>query len=230
MPKNKTLADFEAMTQDAKILEQESTNAKVLQLPDKRIVKLFRRKHLISSQIWAPHAWRFCRNARILKERGIPTIKVESHFEIREIRRHAVVYQRIEGTTLRDWMVKREESEQIEMITKLGIFIAQIHEVGILFRSLHFGNIIVMEDRELALIDIVDMSFRYRGSLTVGQRIRNFHHMDRYDNDRTELTANIGEGFIEHYLKNSKLSTKQKPRVEKGFSNIFRKYSVKAHV
>jgi len=230
MPKNKTLADFEAMTQDAKILEQESTNAKVLQLPDKRIVKLFRRKHLISSQIWAPHAWRFCRNARILKERGIPTIKVESHFEIREIRRHAVVYQRIEGTTLRDWMVKREESEQIEMITKLGIFIAQIHEVGILFRSLHFGNIIVMENSELALIDIVDMSFRYRGSLTVGQRIRNFHHMNRYDSDRAELAANIGEGFIEHYLKNSKLSTKQKPRVEKGFSNIFRKYSVKAHV
>lgn len=230
MPKNKTLADFEAMTQGAKILEQESTYAKVLQLPDKRVVKLFRRKRLISSQIWAPHAWRFCRNAHILKERGIPTVKVESHFEIREIRRHAVVYQRIEGTTLRDWMVKREESEQIGMIAKLGIFIAQIHELGILFRSLHFGNILVMKDGELALIDIVDMSFRYRSSLTVGQRIRNFHHMDRYDNDRTELAANGGGGFIYQYLKSSKLSPKQKKHIEKGFNSIFKKYRFKAHV
>jgi tRNA A-37 threonylcarbamoyl transferase component Bud32 len=230
MRNNMTLAEFEALTQDAKILEQDFTSAKVLQLPDQRIVKLFRRKRLISSQIWAPHAWRFCRNARILKERGIPTISVDSYFEIREIDRQAVVYHRIEGTTLRDWMIKSDKSERIEMIAKLGVFIAQMHEVGILFRSLHFGNILVMDDCELALIDIVDMGFRYHGSLSVGQRIRNFHHMDRYDSDRAELAANRGEGFIEHYLKNSKLSTKQKPRVEKGFSNIFNKYSVKAHV
>jgi len=226
MRENKTLAEFEFLTKDAKILEKESAGVKVLQLPDKRIVKLFRRKRLVSSQIWAPRAWRFDRNARILKERGIPTITVESHFEISEIERQAVVYYRLEGETLRDWMKGKEESERIRMVAKLGAFIAQIHEAGILFRSLHFGNVLVMEDGELALIDIVDMGFTWFGSLTVSQRIRNFHHMDRYDSDRVELAANHSGGFIKKYLEACSVTEKQQSIVEKGFHGIFKKYRV----
>lgn len=227
MRKNRTLAEFEALTQDALILEKEKAGVKVLQLPDKRIVKLFRRKRLISSQIWAPHAWRFSRNARILKQRGIPTITVESHFEVPEIERQAVVYYRLEGDTLRDWMVDKTKPECARMIAKLATFLAQVHQAGVLFRSLHFGNVLVMEDGELALIDIVDMGFRWFGPLTVSQRIRNFHHMDRYDCDRVLLAADNGNGFIKHYLEASSLPEKQHPHIIKGFNAIFDKYRTK---
>lgn len=224
MGKTKTLAEFEALTKDAKVLEQESAGIKVLQLPDNRIVKLFRRKRVISSQIWAPHAWRFSRNAKTLKQRGIKTITVESYFEIPEMERQAVVYYRLEGNTLRDWLRNREESERDQMIAKLGAFIAQLHEAGVLFRSLHLGNILVMEDQELALIDIVDMGFRWFGPLNISQRIRNFHHMDRYDEDRLAIVAKIEDGFIDHYLKSCSLPEGKKANLRQAFKDIFDKY------
>lgn len=228
MRKNRTLAEFETLTQGARILEKESAGVKVLQLPDKRIIKLFRRKRLISSQIWAPHAWRFDRNARILKERGIRTINVESHFEIPEMKRQAVIYHRLEGLTLRDWIVDKDPSECAHMNTKLGAFIAKIHEAGVLFRSLHFGNVLVMEDDQLALIDIVDMSFSWFGPLTVNQRVRNFHHMDRYDDDRKALASEHGGGFIKHYLDASSLADNKKQILLRTFNEIFDQYRTKA--
>ena len=79
--------EFEALTQGARILEKDGFGLKVLRLTDARILKLFRRKHWLSSQLWAPHAQRFDRNAKDLLKRGIPTLSVEQIFALPEMQR-----------------------------------------------------------------------------------------------------------------------------------------------
>lgn len=205
MPSNLSKAEFEKLIQDAEILEQDSFGLKVLRLPNNRIIKLFRRKRLISSQLWAPHAWRFNRNAKILKQRNIPTICVESTFEIPELERQAVIYKELIGNTLRKWLQEHDDREAKEQIEAFGAFVADIHAKGILFRSLHLGNVLLTSDNTLALIDIVDMRFKWFTPLSVQQRMRNFKHIGRYSNDRILLAQFGEETFINAYLKHAKI-------------------------
>ena len=192
--------EFETLTQDAQVLEEDGFGLKVLRLPDARILKLFRRKRLLSSQLWAPHAQRFDRNAKALIKRGIPTISVEKTFELPEMERTAVLYHELPGTTLRQWLRDHEGDESKALIEQFGRFVAKLHTEGVLFRSLHFGNVLVTPEHNLALIDIVDMSFRRSGALTTQQRIRNFAHIGRYAEDHALLTKTGGHTFIKAYL------------------------------
>ena len=152
--------EFEALTQGARILEKDGFGLKVLRLPDARILKIFRRRHWFSSQLWAPHAQRFDRNAKTLLKRGIPTISVEQIFALPAMQRQAVLYHELPGITLRQWLREHESDEAKALIEQFGRFVAKLHTEGVLFRSLHFGNVLVTPEQNLALIDIVDMSFR----------------------------------------------------------------------
>jgi len=70
-------------------------------------------------------------------------------------------------------------------ISSLAQFIAQLHEHGIYFRSLHPGNVVLQPDGTFGLIDILDCSFRWFGRpLNRWQRERNFRHFFRYDDSR----------------------------------------------
>ena len=193
--------EFEALTQGARILEKDGFGLKVLRLPDARILKLFRRRHWLSSQLWAPHAQRFDRNAKTLLKRGIPTISVEQIFALPAMQRQAVLYHELPGITLRQWLREHDGDEAKALIEQFGRFVAKLHTEGVLFRSLHFGNVLVTPEHDLALIDIVDISFRRSGALTTSQRIRNFAHIDRYVEDHTLFTQTGEQTFIEAYLE-----------------------------
>jgi len=198
---NLSKSEFNTLTKDASILQKDGFGLKVLHLADSRILKLFRRKRLLSSQIWAPHACRFQKNAKILRQRGIHTITVESVFNIPELKRQAVFYHALPGTTLRQWLSEHEGAEALTQIEAFARFVATLHAQGILFRSLHLGNVLVKTDGELALIDIVDIGFRWFGPLNTNQRIRNFKHIGRYKED-CALIAKAGQGpFMSAYLK-----------------------------
>jgi tRNA A-37 threonylcarbamoyl transferase component Bud32 len=192
--------EFKALIQDAQVLEEDGFGLKVLRLPDARILKLFRRKRRLSSQLWAPHAQRFDRNAKNLIKHGIPTISVEQTFELPEMERTAVLYHELPGTTLRQWLREHEGDEAKALIEQFGRFVAKLHTEGVLFLSLHFGNVLVTSEQDLALIDIVDMSFRRSGSLTIQQRIRNFAHIGRYAEDHAFFIKTGEQTFIEGYL------------------------------
>jgi len=209
--------EFEALTQGARILEKDGFGLKVLRLPDARILKLFRRKHLLSSQLWAPHAQRFDRNAKTLLKRGIPTLSVEKIFFLPEMQRQAVLYRELPGTTLRQWLREHGGDEATAMIEQFGHFVAKLHAEGVLFRSLHFGNVLVTPEQNLALIDIVDMSFRRNGALTTSQRIRNFVHIGRYTEDRTLFTQTGEQTFIEAYLEAAQLSSEIQTTLRQAF-------------
>lgn len=227
MLKNISKAEFESLIQGGKVLEVDWETFKVVMLPNQRILKLFRRKRLISSQIWSKHASRFKSNAEKLKHRGFVTIDVESVFNIPEIQRQGVLYKMLEGDTLRDWLAANDPADseaKIEKIEKFGTFVAELHLKGILFRSLHLGNVLVMPDGEIGIIDIADMSFRSKGALTTKQRIRNFHHMDRVDEDRRYLASSAGTKFMARYIEAAKLPDAVNQQLISAFDSIFTKY------
>ncbi len=224
MKKTITKNEYDSLTRDGKVLERDNKGIKVIQLPQQRIIKLFRRKRLLSSQIWINYASRFKRNAHRLRSRGIPTVEVEVVYNIPEIERSAVLYKMLEGVALRQLLAQATTAEQVEIFKKFGEFVATLHQRGILFRSFHFDNVLVLPDRSFGLIDIVDTGFWYFGSLYQQQRIRNFHHMDRHDEDRRYMADNCGNLFIASYLATADLSKKRDLHLKEAFNEIFARY------
>jgi hypothetical protein len=92
------------------------------------------------------------------------------------------------GTTLPQQSRKHDGDEAKALIQQFGRFVAKLHAQGALFRSLHFGNVLITLEQNLALIDIADISFRRSGALTTSQRTHNFAHIGRYTEDRVLFT------------------------------------------
>ena len=230
MLKKISKAELDQLTEGGTVLEREGPLFKVMLLPNRQIVKLFRRKRLISSQIWIKYASRFEKNAQELKRRGFNTVDIESVFDVPEIGRQGVLYNILEGDTLRDWARVQDEKACQTKFEKFGAFIAEMHRKGILFRSLHLGNVLVLPNGEFGIIDIADMSFRAKGSLSTEQRIRNFHHMDRDNRDRRYLAEQAGSKLIKSYIKEAKLSDKANLKLTSAFEEIFAPYRDIQHV
>ena len=185
---------YAELIRSCKVLEKDAHGEKVLLADDGQIVKIFRRKRLLSSAMFFPYVRRFASNAKRLQQRNIPTITILKLGHCPQPKRDLVWYQPIAGETLRDHC----QTAKIELIIEpLAQFVAELHHKGILFRSLHWGNIIVSADLTLGLIDIADIRF-YRRPLTLIQRQRNFHHMLRYAIDR-EIFAKYADEFWASY-------------------------------
>lgn len=178
-------AEFQRMCASAEILEQDAHGLKVLKLPSGDMLKIFRVKHFVSSARIYSYARRFCRNAARLKKLGVPTVTVKQLFHFSNSTNSAVLYAPLQGATLRELVRSREMEEALLM--SLGLFIAELHRLGIYFRSLHLGNIVLTPEGEFGLIDIADMSI-FPWTLSCSRRVRNFHHVRRISED----TKNLG--------------------------------------
>jgi tRNA A-37 threonylcarbamoyl transferase component Bud32 len=173
-----------ALRANATVLELDLHGEKVLQLEDGSYLKLFRRKRLISSAAWYPYAQRFADNAIALAQRGIPCPSVIAVYRIAEIARDAVHYWPLAGRSLRQLIQQGAVSESLR--GQLLSFVGHLHAAGIYFRSLHLGNIILMPQGTLGLIDIADMQIKKR-PLFQYQRRRNMAHLHREPGDRAWL-------------------------------------------
>ncbi|WP_420234620.1 toluene tolerance protein [Pseudomonas sp. ABY48] len=184
------------MREGADVLEADGKGDKVLRLADGSILKLFRRKRLLTSALWAPYAKRFADNCRTLQERKIECPKIRRIYRIPSIERDAVHYDPLPGRTLRQ-LLGIEGNDDLR--ARLGEFIASLHETGIYFRSAHLGNVVLTPHNTLGLIDVADLRAQCR-PLRKGLRLRNFKHMLRYRQDREWLLKD--NQFLEHYLNN----------------------------
>lgn len=183
---------FQELLEKSEVLMKDRHGLKVIGAPDGRIVKFFRRKRLLSSALWDPYVKRFARNAGNLKKAGIPTVEVTGVFRVSSLKRDAVVYNRMEGESLRDLPMTEPR------MASFASFFAELHRKGVFFRSVHFGNILELPDGRLGLIDIADMVVKGR-SLGVKERLRNFAHMVKYPEDRQMLQDFGMERFIRVY-------------------------------
>lgn len=181
----KTLSkqDYLKMREGAKVLEADPHGEKVLLLRDGSILKLFRRKRLLSSALFYPYAQRFAHNARRLSSIGVQVPTVIEVFSLPEMARDAVHYKPLPGETLRH-LAKEDlaPERKLQLRTALNRLIVKLHCNGIYFRSLHLGNVIVTEDDQLGLIDFSDMRI-YPWSLGKYLRQRNVQRMAKQPNE-----------------------------------------------
>ncbi len=182
---------FAAMRRDAEVVEKDGHGEKVLRLKDGSYLKLFRRKSWFSKTVFFPPATQFAKNAKELERLGVPCPGVIQLYKLSSPYRSVVHYEPLEGTTLRQLLNEQPSLEQLELLGMLAEFISQLHELGVYFRSLHLGNIVLTPTGALGLIDISDMRFLSK-PLPSRLRRRNLHHLFRYADEwpaeqRTQL-------------------------------------------
>ncbi|MDH0746573.1 toluene tolerance protein [Pseudomonas sp. GD03842] len=194
--------DYQALRKDAEVIEADAFGDKVLRLTDGNFMKLFRRKRLVSSAALFPYAKRFANNASTLHKRGIPCPDVLETYRVGEIARDVVHYRPLPGRTLRQLIAEPGYFNDEALLRKFGRFVAELHNQGIYFRSLHLGNVVMTPDNEFGLIDIADMK-TLRRPLRKSLCLRNFQHMRRYKGDHAWLLQNHGDLFFEAYIEHS---------------------------
>ncbi len=189
--------EFEQLIEGSSVLEQVDYGVKVYLLGDRRVIKLFRIKRIFSASFVYPYSVRFARNARKLIALGIPSVVVERTFYSHHLRKHGVIYPLLEGKTFSGLLDTPQREEHLKL---LASFVVKLHSLGIYFRSLHLGNVLLLEDGSLGLIDVGDMRFKHR-RLTQGERVRNFRHLYRSADHSGGLRDFGYEPFVALYLQ-----------------------------
>lgn len=210
-----SLDALQSMLAGGEVLEQDERGYKVVRLQTGDILKIFRVRRKISGARIYSHARRFMRNAERLHKLGVNTIVCKQLYHFANSTDTAVLYVPLAGYTVKK-LVEANLLNQ-DMAKALGVFIARLHQLGIHFRSLHMGNILVMPDGQYGLIDISDMSI-YSWPLFCNTRLRNFKHLCRYPDDIRKLGKVSWNIIRDGYFLSSNLSSDCTARVNKLFS------------
>jgi len=177
------------MREGAEVLEVDHHGDKVLRLADGSILKLFRRRRVISSAALYPYARRFANNAAALARLCIPVPRVIEVLRIPSIERDAVRYEALAGKTLRELLrgglTPVRERELKAAFTR---FVIGLHDQGVYFRSLHLGNVVCTPDNRLGLIDFADLRI-HPWPLGKYLRERNLRRMQGLDEERDWIDA-----------------------------------------
>jgi RIO-like serine/threonine protein kinase len=173
--------DYLALREGGKVIEKDGHGDKVIILADGTFLKLFRRKRLISSAAIWPYAQRFADNAAKLKQLGIPCPEIIAVYRIPSIERDAVHYHPLPGLTLRQLRDGKADYPE-DIREQFFAFVEKVQDLGVYFRSMHLGNVVLTPEGELGLIDISDMRIK-KAPLSKGLRKRNWLHIlrDNYD-------------------------------------------------
>lgn len=159
--KRLTTEEYLRLRAGADVLEADSFGEKVLRLADGTILKLFRRKRLLSSAAWYPYAQRFADNAVAMRRRGIAVPEIIAVVRIPGIARDAVHYHPLPGDSLRQLLRAGIDADTRQQLrSAFSRFVIELHEKGVYFRSLHLGNVLHLPDGHFGLIDIADARLR----------------------------------------------------------------------
>ncbi len=182
--KSISLEEYQALRAGADVLECDVHGDKVLRLENGNILKMFRRKRLISSAAWKPYARRFAENCTALRKLGIPVPELVAVLKVPAIQRDAVLYVPLPGRTIRE--VRRSgisSAEEEALKKKFHDFVDRLHSLGIYFRSLHLGNVVLMPSGDLGLIDVADVKI-YPFPLNFWLKQRNLKRIATLEEDK----------------------------------------------
>ncbi len=195
-----TPAELERLTAGAEILERQAGGLSALRTPNGRIIKLWqRRRGLSSDRIW-PYSRRFADNCRRLLRRGIAAPRIEHLYRVEETGEHVLVYPLLAGASLR----KLAERNALPL-AELARFYASLHDKGVLFRSIHLGNVIQLDSGGFALIDVTDVRF-FRRSLPANKRAKNLGYAWSYHADQHHFPSAVTTELVHEYLAQARLS------------------------
>jgi tRNA A-37 threonylcarbamoyl transferase component Bud32 len=214
-----TLNEYRRLVDNSVILEEDGHGLKVLESSEGYIIKIFRQKRMLSSAVIKSYASRFVKNARTLNKLGINTVQVKDVLFCKPIKRTLVFYQPIPGRPLREVLQNREHVERL--VGGLAVFLAELHEKGVLFRSIHLSNVIISESLDtFGLIDFADMKISSHGLSRQG-RLRNFRHLTCYKVDQELIRAFGIARFMTLYFENSSLAEKYKQQFLERVQEMF---------
>ncbi|KAF1011678.1 MAG: hypothetical protein GAK32_00689 [Pseudomonas fluorescens] len=190
-------AAFEQLSQNAHVIEADGLGPKVLRLEDGSFLKLFRARRWYTSGSFNPYSERFAINSELLRDKDVPAPPILNLYNLAD-GSSAVRYQPLPGLTLRQALQSLDSSLREALVERFGRFMAQLHERGVYFRSLHLGNVLLMDDGEFGLIDVADLRV-YPSPLRNALRQRNLKHMQRYPQDRNWLFESHFEQLVKGY-------------------------------
>ncbi|MCB1801721.1 MAG: toluene tolerance protein [Gammaproteobacteria bacterium] len=196
-------ADYASLIDGAQLLREDLHGPKVYLTPDGRIVKLFRVKRWWSSSMLYPYSLRFKHNAQRLRRRGFTCVQVDQAFVCPAIRRHGIIYRRMDGDPI-DELLLREGETSLDVYLGYAAFIARLHARRVYFRSLHPGNVLLLADGGHGLIDVGDVRFPWL-PLSAARRRRNFRHLLRSEEMHAVLQRYPATDFVDAYLAASAL-------------------------
>lgn len=193
---------LQSLIRGSAVLEQDGLGPKVLRLQDGSFLKLFRKRRLFSSETLKPYAQRFADNAKRLQHLGFNTPQIVATYRVEDaVNGTAVHYLPLPGNTLRQTLENAEPEHQRQLVIQFGQLLGRLHEQGVYFRSIHLGNVLVLPNAALGLIDFADMRIERR-SLSLHMRQRNLKHMRRYEEDERWLFGlyrdALSEGYGQH--------------------------------
>ena len=196
--RNLSRAAFDTLQAHAQVIEEDGLGPKVLRLENGNFLKLFRGRRCYTSGSFNPYSERFAVNSERLQGMGIAAPKILDLYQLKD-GSTAVLYQPLPGQTLRQVMQSMgSPAVRQALVERFGKFLAVLHDKGIYFRSLHLGNVLLMDDGEFALIDIADMHL-YPSPLRIALRQRNLRHMQRYPEDRRWLFEEQLQALLDGY-------------------------------
>ncbi|MGH8529950.1 MAG: hypothetical protein ACRETN_08945 [Nevskiales bacterium] len=214
-------AEFERLIAGAEILERQGGGLSALRTPDGRIIKLWqRRRGLSSDRIW-PYSRRFADNCRRLLRRGIAAPRIEQAYRLDETGEHVLIYPLLAGTPLRQ-LAERSALP----LAELADFYAALHAKGVLFRSIHLGNVIKLDRGSFALIDVTDVRF-FRRSLPVDKRAQNLGYAWTYRGDKSYFTPAATDQLVRDYLARAHLNDKEEATFHRRLKHHRRHYETR---
>lgn len=161
------------------VLEKDSRGPKVVLLQNGLILKIFyTRRNPWLARI-NPPAKRFAQNAATLEKLGIQTPEITETLWLDQAKGlSACTYQPLPGMSLETLFMERP-SDMDNLIPELAGFIYRLHQQGVYFRSLHLGNVLLVPEGGLGLIDFLDLT-KKRRQLNSWEVKRNLAHLRRY--------------------------------------------------
>ncbi|WP_025211504.1 bifunctional O-antigen ligase/aminoglycoside phosphotransferase family protein [Pseudomonas brassicacearum] len=189
---------LEGLTCDAQVIESDGLGPKVLRLAGGDFLKLFRARRWYTSGGFNPYSERFAVNSQQLRNLGIPSPTILNLYYLND-GSSAVHYVPLPGMTLRQALQSTSTPAQRHALVEgFGKFMAQLHERGVYFRSLHLGNVLVLDNGEFGLIDIADL-YLYPSALRLALRQRNLRHLQRYPEDQGWLFEQHLDALLNGY-------------------------------
>ena len=194
--------EFQNLTANGRAIGQKGGYPAVVLHPDKTVTKLWIKRsrigHIVPSLTYAA---RFIRAASKLKTAGIAVPEILSFQEIEGTKVQVVRYTEIAGTSIRELLEQDPNSVNVE---KIAAFFLHLHEKGILFRAIHFGNIIAQPDGTFGLIDFSNVTFKKRPA-NLMERAKNLATPLRYRDDLANYEKAGLPDLVITYLKNTEL-------------------------
>lgn len=193
---------FALLLKDSRTIEADGLGPKVAILADGRFLKLFRRRRLLSTALWAPPWRRFEKNAGRLRHLQIAAPEVLGSISVPTLGLTGILYRPLPGETLRRRWQRLNSATRATEVARFGAFLGQLHDQGVYFRSLHLANVLRLPDGRFGLIDVADMRVAKR-PLSNSARARNLKHLLRYRQDADWLTEQHREDWLAGYRHNS---------------------------